>query len=145
MDSLIRLNCDLRKQVIENHKVSVLPPFRLLVDRNRAEVGEVARAGLIGNRNHVVAREAAVLERGEVHLVHHRAQLVGAALAWTVDGGEVQLSEAVTMRVLRPTIMGITPDDWNGIFWAGVLLLVTISLLCAAVRSDGNDEDFCCE
>lgn len=74
-----------------------------------------------------------------------KEQLVGAALAWTVDGGEVQLSEAVTMRVLRPTIMGITPDDWNGIFWAGVLLLVTISLLCAAVRSDGNDEDFCCE
>ena len=74
-----------------------------------------------------------------------KEKIVGASLAWTVDGGEMQLSEPVTMRVTRPSFMGVTPDDWNGIFWAGVLLMITISLLCAAVRADGKDEDFCCE
>lgn len=74
-----------------------------------------------------------------------REQLVGAALAWTVDGGETQLSEAVVMRVYQPTFLGIPWKDWNGLFWAGLLLMVTISLLYAAVRSDHQDEDFCCE
>lgn len=74
-----------------------------------------------------------------------KEQLVGAALAWTVDDGPTQLGEAVTMRVQRASWLGISPGDWNGIFWASVLLLVTIGLLCTAVRSDGKDEDFCCE
>ncbi|MBQ2991232.1 MAG: hypothetical protein IJD60_08065 [Clostridia bacterium] len=72
-------------------------------------------------------------------------RLVGASLAWTVDEGGVQLGEAVAMRVYRPGFLGVSPEDWNGIFWAGLLLMVTISLLYAAVRSDSREEDFCCE
>lgn len=73
-----------------------------------------------------------------------REQLVGAALAWTVDEGETNLGDAVAMRVYKPSFMGIVKEDWNGLFWASMLLLVTISLLYAAVKSD-DKEDFCCE
>ncbi|MBQ7785463.1 MAG: hypothetical protein IJ381_04870 [Clostridia bacterium] len=74
-----------------------------------------------------------------------KEQLVGTALAWTVDEGETQLSEAVVMRVYQPSFLGIPWKDWNGLFWAGLLLMVTLSLLYAAVRSDEQEQDFCCE
>lgn len=70
-------------------------------------------------------------------------RLVGAALAWTVDGGDAQLGEAVAMRVTGAEFMGIAEDEWNGVFWAGVLLLITIACLCAAVRKDKKEEDYC--
>ena len=72
-----------------------------------------------------------------------REKLVGASLAYSVDGGQAQLSEAAVMRVYRPTFLGITKEDWNGIFWASLLLLVTVVCLYAAVRSDHDKEDYC--
>ena len=71
------------------------------------------------------------------------SRLVGATLVWTVDGGEAQLGEAVAMRVTGQEFMGIAADDWNGVFWASVLLLITIACLCAAVRKDKREEDYC--
>ena len=47
------------------------------------------------------------------------------------------------MRVYRPMFLGITKEDWNGIFWASLLLLVTVVCLYAAVRSDHDKEDYC--
>lgn len=72
-------------------------------------------------------------------------QLLGATLAWQVDGDEPQLAQAVAMRVYRPAFLGISGDDWNGIFWAALLLMITIACLCAAVKNDKRQEDFCCE
>lgn len=72
-------------------------------------------------------------------------QLVGASLAWSVGGEPMQLGEAVAMRVVRPEFLGLSRADWNGVFWAGVLLLVTVTCLYAAVRRENKEEDFCCE
>ena len=71
------------------------------------------------------------------------SRLVGAALAWTVDGGEAQLGEAIALRVNGTEFMGIAQDEWNGVFWAGMLLLITVACLCAAVRKDKKEEDYC--
>ncbi|MGN0776396.1 MAG: hypothetical protein ACI4MM_06920 [Candidatus Ventricola sp.] len=72
-------------------------------------------------------------------------QLIGASLAWSVGGEPMQLSEAVAMRVVRPEFLGMTRADWNGVFWASVLLLVTVICLYAAVRRENKEDDFCCE
>lgn len=72
-------------------------------------------------------------------------QLVGASLAWSVGEEQMQLGEAVAMRVVRPEFLGMSRADWNGVFWAGVLLLVTVICLYAAVRRESKEEDFCCE
>jgi len=72
-------------------------------------------------------------------------RLVGASLAWSVDEGETQLGEAVAMRLSKPAFMGISKSDWNALFWASVLLVMTIGCLYAAAKSDRKEEDFCCE
>lgn len=72
-------------------------------------------------------------------------RLVGTTLAWSVDDGEAQLGEAVAMRVYRPEFMGLSRDEWSGVFWASVLLMVTVVCLYAAVRSDSRREDCCCD
>lgn len=72
-------------------------------------------------------------------------QLVGAALSWTVDDGQAQLGDALAMRVHRAEFMGISEAEWNGIFWASLLLLIMVVCLFAAVRSERKKEDFCCD
>lgn len=72
-------------------------------------------------------------------------QLVGAALAWSVGEEPMQLGEAVAMRVVRPEFLGMSRADWNGVFWASVLLVVTVLCLYVAVRRESKEEDFCCE
>lgn len=72
-------------------------------------------------------------------------QLMGATLAWQVEDEEAQLAQAVAMRVYRPAFMGISGDDWNGVFWAALLLMITVACLCAAVKNDKRQEDFCCD
>ena len=68
-----------------------------------------------------------------------RESLVGAALAWSTDD-ETRLAEAVAVRVYTPSFMGITMDEWGGIFWATLLLVVTVACLYAAIRV-GDDKD----
>lgn len=70
-----------------------------------------------------------------------REKLVGASLAYTT-GDDTRLAEAVAVRVYTPAFMGITREEWGGIFWAAVLLIVTVACLYAAVRTDDDVEDY---
>ena len=72
-------------------------------------------------------------------------RLVGTALAWRVDEGEMQLGEAVAMRLRAPAFMGISKDDWNALLWASGLLVLTVVCLCAAAGKGRSEEDFCCD
>ena len=72
-------------------------------------------------------------------------QALGAALAWTVGDKQAQLGEAVALSVRPQTVLGLTRADWNGVFWAGVLLLITLVCLYAAVKKDKQEEDYCFE
>lgn len=75
-----------------------------------------------------------------------REQLVGAALAYSVDGGDMQLGEAAALRLYTPSFLGIAREDWGGVFWACVLMMITVGCLYGAVRAGGDKEDFyCCE
>ena len=71
--------------------------------------------------------------------------LMGATLAWSVDDAPAQLGEAVALRVHRGEFLGISKDEWSGLFWASVLMLAAIACLYAAARRDSRAEDFCCE
>lgn len=71
-----------------------------------------------------------------------RESLVGAALAWSTDD-ETRLAEAVAVRVYTPAFLGITMDEWGGIFWATLLLVVTVACLYAAVRVGDDKDDYC--
>ncbi|MDO5377288.1 MAG: hypothetical protein Q4G52_03035 [Clostridia bacterium] len=72
-------------------------------------------------------------------------RLLGTTLAWSADGGQTELGEAVATRIYRPMFMGITADEWSGIFWAGLLLIVTVCCLYAAVRVDSGKEEYSCD
>lgn len=72
-------------------------------------------------------------------------QMLGAALAWSVDHAQASLGEAVALSVRPQTVLGLTKADWNGVFWAGVLLLLTMACLYAAVKKDKREEDYCFE
>ena len=71
-----------------------------------------------------------------------KERLLGTSLAWDVDGGEAQLGEAVALRVHSDSFLGLTRGEWNGVFWAALLLAATIACLCAAVHTDKSDEDY---
>ena len=72
-----------------------------------------------------------------------KERLLGTTLAWQIDAGETQLGEAACVRVYRPMVLGLTKDEWMGIFWAGLLLVVTVSCLFAAFNSDNKREKYC--
>ena len=72
-------------------------------------------------------------------------QALGAALAWSVGDKQAQLGEAVALSVRPQTVLGLTRADWNGVFWAGVLMLLTLICLYAAVKKDKREEDYCFE
>jgi len=71
--------------------------------------------------------------------------LLGTTLAWSVDDAPAQLGEAVALRVHRGEFLGISDDEWSGLFWASVLMLAAVGCLYAAARRDSRAEDFCCE
>lgn len=73
-------------------------------------------------------------------------QLVGASFTYSVNGGEMQLGEAEAMRLYTPSFMGVTRSEWGGVFWACVLMMITVACLYAAVRAGRDKEEyFCCE
>ena len=72
-------------------------------------------------------------------------ELLGAALSWQAEDEAPQLGQAVAVRVYRPSFLGVEKEDWSGVFWASVLLMITIAGLCAAVRGERSREEFCCE
>ena len=67
--------------------------------------------------------------------------LLGATLAWSVDEAPAQLGEAVALRVHRGEFLGISDDEWSGLFWASMLMLAAIACLYAAARRDSRQED----
>ena len=81
--------------------------------------------------------------RAEIAKERMTQQTLGAALAWRVDEETAQLGEAVALSVHPQTVLGLTRADWNGVFWAGVLLLVTMVCLYAAVKKERREEDYC--
>ena len=83
--------------------------------------------------------------RAEIAQGRMTQQMLGASLAWSVGGEQAELGEAVAMSVRPQTVMGLTRADWNGVFWAGVLLLVTLVCLYAAVKKEKREEDYCFE
>jgi len=72
-------------------------------------------------------------------------QMLGAALAWSVGGSQAALGEAVAMSVHPEKVLGLTHEDWNGVFWASVLLMLTMLCLYAAVKKEKREEDYCFE
>ena len=56
-----------------------------------------------------------------------------------------QLGEAVALRVYSPMFLGLTGDEWSGIFWAGLLLVITVACLYAAVCADSQKDDYVCD
>ena len=70
-----------------------------------------------------------------------REKLLGATLAWQTNHGDTQLGEAVAMRVYRPMVLGLTREEWTGILWAGLLLVVTVSCLFAAFNAENRREE----
>ena len=74
---------------------------------------------------------------------NNKERLLGATLAWQTDAGETQLGEAACVRVYQPMVFGLTKDEWMGILWAGLLLVVTVSCLFAAFNSENKREKYC--
>lgn len=72
-----------------------------------------------------------------------KERFLGATLAWQTDAGETQLGEAACVRVYQPMVFGLTKDEWMGILWAGLLLVVTVSCLFAAFNSENKREKYC--
>lgn len=73
-------------------------------------------------------------------------QLVGASFTYSVNGGEIQLGEAEALRLYTPSFMGVTRSEWGGVFWACVLMMITVACLYGAVRAGRDKEEyFCCE
>ena len=68
-------------------------------------------------------------------------KLLGATLAWQANDGDTRLGEAVAVRVYRPMVLGLTKEQWTGILWAGLLLVVTVSCLFVAFNSDTRREE----
>lgn len=83
--------------------------------------------------------------RAEIAQGRMTEQVLGASLAWRVDEKPAQLAEAVALSVKPQTVLGLTRADWNGVFWAGVMLLVTVVCLYAAVKREKHEEDYCFE
>jgi len=72
--------------------------------------------------------------------------LVGASIAYSVDDGEMRFGEPLAMRVYTPGFLGMTGEDWSGVFWAAVLMLITVGCLYGAVRASSDKDDYyCCE
>ena len=75
-----------------------------------------------------------------------KEELVGAAFTYTVNGGQTQLDQPEALRLYTPSFMGVTRSEWGGVFWACVLMLITVSCLYGAVRAGRDKEEyFCCE
>jgi len=75
-----------------------------------------------------------------------KEELVGAAFTYSVNGGETQLGAPEALRLYTPSFMGVTRSEWGGVFWACVLMMITVACLYGAVRAGKEKDDyFCCE
>ena len=90
-------------------------------------------------------KEITLRVRADMPMEDMGERLLGTALAWRVDEGDTQLSEAAVLRVYRSGFLGMTSSEWNGILLAALLMLVTVCCLYSAVRSDSKQDDYCFE
>lgn len=72
-------------------------------------------------------------------------RMLGTALCWSTDDGRAQLGEAVALKVYEHSLLGVSKEEWSGVFWAGILLVVTVIALYSAVHSREGEEDYCME
>ena len=113
---------------------------RTLVFDLHMDAAKQTADGVIAHTQVIEIPVRAQIEQGRM-----TQQALGTALAWSVGEEQAQLGEAVAMSVRPQTILGLTRADWNGVFWAGVLLLVTMVCLYAAVKKEKREEDYCFE
>jgi len=73
-----------------------------------------------------------------------KEELVGAAFTYSVNGGEAQLGEAEALRLYTPSFMGVTRSEWGGVFWACVLMTITVACLYGAVRAGKEKDEYYC-
>ncbi len=90
-------------------------------------------------------QEVALRVRADIPMDDVSDRLLGASLAWTTDGGDAQLGEAVALQVLSPSMFGLSHSEWNGVLLAALLMLITVCCLYSAVRSESKTEDYCFE
>lgn len=113
---------------------------RTLVFDVHMDAARQTSQGIIANTQVIEIPVRAAIAQGRM-----TQQMLGAALAWSVDNAQASLGEAVALSVHPQTVLGLTRADWNGVFWAGVMLLVTLVCLYAAVKKDKREEDYCFE
>ena len=113
---------------------------RMLVFDVHMDAAKQTSQGIIAQTQVIEIPVRATIAQGRM-----TEQMLGAALAWSVDHAQASLGEAVALSVRPQTVLGLTKADWNGVFWAGVLLLVTMVCLYAAVKKEKSEEDCCFE
>lgn len=71
-----------------------------------------------------------------------KEQLLGTTLAWKTDEGQTNLGQSAAVRVYRPVFADMDKADWHAIFWAGLLLVVTVFCLYAAVGAERKRDEY---
>ncbi len=71
-----------------------------------------------------------------------KEQFLGTTLAWKTDDGQTNLGQGAAVRVYRPVFSDMDKADWHAIFWAGVLLAVTVFCLYAAVGAERKKDEY---
>lgn len=87
-------------------------------------------------------RRVTLRVRADVPMEDVKERLLGASMTYAADDGEAQLGDALAVRVVRDTIFGLNKEQASNIFWATVLLGVTLSCLFAVFK---NDDEECAE
>lgn len=77
--------------------------------------------------------EAETLEEGV------RTLLVPATAVYQIgEAGKAAATDVALTTIHRPTVMGLSGEDWFYIGWAGVILILTVVVLVTLVRRDGE-------
>lgn len=71
-----------------------------------------------------------------------RALIIPATAVYQIgETGQPVATQAALTTVHRPTIMGLSADEWFLIFWAGVVLTATMVILFVLIHRDGAKGD----
>lgn len=98
-----------------------------------------------GEDTAAATKEIALRVRADMPIESVKEQLLGASLAWKINGGETTLGEAVALQIAASGMMGLSHSEWNGILLAALLMLITVCCLYSAVKSDKCEDDYCFE
>lgn len=71
-----------------------------------------------------------------------RALIVPATAAYQVGSdGKTTLTKTALTTVHRPTVLGLSAEEWGLLCWAGLVLLLTALVLFLLIRRDGEKGD----